>query len=246
MPCRPYLTDFACAGGDFASQSRREAAYDSRSDCPHRRTDPTRDCSAAPEVHPPRQHRWPDTWPHISEQAKRVGPEEGPDEMRRLRGHRFALARAARSAHRAHAAFLAAALIALLAISLAPASVADSTADLQSQVDRSRGRCPPMRSDPVLTGVAQRANGETRSYIEHTARFIPFVDPMPVLHELGYNAGKAKLVAGYGDSDAKAIHGLMLQAWDAVPDCTYTRYGVNVVDNADGGYALAALILAGD
>jgi hypothetical protein len=101
-----------------------------------------------------------------------------------------------------------------------------------------------LQPDPVLTDVAQRANGETQSYMEHTARFEPFEDPMPVLHDLGYNASKAKLVAGYGDVEAKAIHGVVVQGWEAIPDCTYTKYGLNVLANADKGYALAALVLA--
>jgi len=67
-----------------------------------------------------------------------------------------------------------------------------------------------------------------------------------MLHELGYNAGKAKLLAGYGDIAAKAIHGILLQGWAAIPDCTYTKYGVDVLDNTGEGYALAAMVLAGD
>ncbi|WP_156174099.1 hypothetical protein [Mycobacterium nebraskense] len=101
----------------------------------------------------------------------------------------------------------------------------------------------------MLNEVAQRANGETQSYIEHTARFEPFEDPMPVLRDLGYKAGKAKLIPGYGDIEAKAIRGVIVHGWQAIPDCTYTKYGVNVLDNPEGmhgGYVLAALVLAGD
>ncbi|BCO39286.1 hypothetical protein MINTM001_04250 [Mycobacterium paraintracellulare] len=101
----------------------------------------------------------------------------------------------------------------------------------------------------MLNDVAQRANGETQSYIEHTARFEPFEDPMPVLHDLGYKAGKAKLIPGYADIEAKAIRGVIVHGWQAIPDCTYTKYGVNVLDNPEGmhgGYVLAALVLAGD
>jgi hypothetical protein len=97
----------------------------------------------------------------------------------------------------------------------------------------------------VLYGVAQRADHETRSYIEHTARFEPFEDAMPILRDLGYNASKAKLVAAYGDTQAKAIHGVAVLGWEAIPDCTYTKYGLDVDGNADSGYTVAALILAG-
>jgi hypothetical protein len=147
---------------------------------------------------------------------------------------------------RAKAALASAIAVAVLAILLAPPSVADAAANLESKVDAARGRCAPLRPDPVLTDVAQRANFETQSYIEHTARFIPFEDPMPVLHDLGYNAGKAKLLAGYGDTEDKAIHGVIVVGWEAIPDCTYTKYGLNLLDNPDGGYVLTAAVLSGD
>lgn len=140
-------------------------------------------------------------------------------------------------------------LAAILALSLAPTSAADATATLRSQVDAARGGCPALQSDPVLNDVAHRANTETQSYIEHTARFEPFEDPMPVLRDLGYSAGKAKLIPGYGDIEAKAIRGVVVHGWEAIPDCTYTRYGVHVLDNSEGTrgkYTLAALVLAGD
>ena len=128
-------------------------------------------------------------------------------------------------------AFLSSVMItAVLAVSLAPTSVADATANLRSQVDAARGGCPPLQSDPVLNDVAQRANGETQSYIEHTARFEPFEDPMPVLRDLGYKAGKAKLIPGYADIEAKATRGVIVHGWQAIPDCTYTKYGVNVLE----------------
>ncbi|MEX3645160.1 MULTISPECIES: hypothetical protein [Mycolicibacterium] len=72
---------------------------------------------------------------------------------------------------------------------------------------------------------------------------------MPILRDLGYSAGKARLVPGYGDSEDKAIHGVVIHGWEAIPDCTYTRFGVDVLDNPEGSrgrYVLAALILAGD
>ncbi|ORB39007.1 hypothetical protein BST41_18470 [Mycolicibacterium porcinum] len=69
---------------------------------------------------------------------------------------------------------------------------------------------------------------------------------MPVLRDMGYPAGKAKLHVGYGDAVEKAVYGVTLFGWETIPDCTYTRYGVNVLDKSDRGYVLAALILAGD
>jgi hypothetical protein len=144
------------------------------------------------------------------------------------------------------AALSSAALASFLAVWSAPVAAADDTGDLKAQVDSARRGCAPLQSDPVLDGVAQRANHESQSYIEHTARFVPFEDPMPVLHELGYPTGKARLIPGYGDVKTKAIHGVTVQGWQAIPDCSYTKYGLNVLTNAAGGYVFAALVLAGN
>jgi hypothetical protein len=136
---------------------------------------------------------------------------------------------------------------AILATALAPPSGADPTASLKSGVDAARGAagCPPFQPDPVLDEVAQRANRETDSYLLHTARFTPFEDPMPVLRDLGYNTSKAKMLLGYGDVDAKAIRGLVIEGFAALPDCTYTKYGMDALSNDDDGYVLTSLVLAG-
>lgn len=141
-----------------------------------------------------------------------------------------------------------AAVMICVAVAAPPKSAADATGNLQAQVDAARRGCPALQLDPVLTGVAQRANGETQSNIEHTARSLPFEDPTPVVRDLGYPAGKAKLLTGYGGDEAKAIHGAVLFGWEAIPDCSYTKYGVNVIDGSvggSGGYWLAAIVLAG-
>jgi hypothetical protein len=151
-----------------------------------------------------------------------------------------------RRCRRVAAAFSCAMTFAVLAMSLAPTAAADVTSDLRASVDGARGGCPALQSDPVLTDAAIRATSETQAYIEHTARFIPFEDPMPVLREMGYNAGKAKLVVGYGDSQDKAIRGINVLGWDTIPDCTYTKYGLSALNGARGDYVLTAVVLAGD
>jgi len=143
-------------------------------------------------------------------------------------------------------------MAALAATLLAPSSAADSTADLRSAVAAKRGGCPALRSDPVLEGVAQRADLETQNYANHTARFQPMEDPMPTLHQLGYPAHKAKLLAGFADThqfaDApqRAIYGATLFGWDTIPDCSYTRYGADVATDTNTGKTAAAIVLAGD
>jgi hypothetical protein len=147
---------------------------------------------------------------------------------------------------------VAATITAVTAMLVAPSSSADSTADLRSAVAAKRGGCPALQSDPVLEGVAQRANLETQNYANHTARFQPMEDPMPTLQQLSYPARKAKLLAGFADAhqfaDApqKAIYGATLFGWDTIPDCSYTRYGADVVTDTKTGKTTAAIVLAGD
>jgi hypothetical protein len=151
-----------------------------------------------------------------------------------------------RRCRRVAAAFLSAAAFVVVAMSLAPTAAADVTTDLRASVDGARGGCPTLQPDPVLTDAATRATSETQAYIEHTARFIPFEDPMPVLREMGYKAGKAKLVVGYGDTQDKAIRGISVLGWDTIPDCSYTKYGLSALYGARGDYVLTAMVLAGD
>ncbi|MBP3086559.1 hypothetical protein [Mycolicibacterium fortuitum] len=143
-------------------------------------------------------------------------------------------------------------MTAAAAVILAPAVSADPTGDLRSAIAAKRGGCPALQSDPVLEGVAQRANLETQNYANRTARFQPMEDPMPMLRQLSYPAGKAKLLAGFAstqkfpDAEQKAIYGAALFGWDTIPDCTYTRYGADVLTDANTGNTAAAIVLAGD
>ncbi|MCV7065927.1 hypothetical protein H7H51_09700 [Mycolicibacterium farcinogenes] len=143
-------------------------------------------------------------------------------------------------------------MTAVVATLLAPAASADPTSDLRSAVAAKRDSCPALQSDPVLDGVAQRANLETQNYANHAARYQPMEDPMPMLRQLSYPAGKAKLLAGFAsvqkfaDAEQKAIYGAVLFGWDTIPDCTYNRYGADVLTDGTTGNTTAAIVLVGD
>ena len=133
----------------------------------------------------------------------------------------------------------------------APAASADPTGDLRSAVAAKRKNCPALQQDPILDGVAERADRETQDYAQNIARFQPMEDPMPTLKQLGYPAGKAKLLSGYSapdrpDPQQRAIYGATLFGWDTIPDCTYTRYGAHAMTNPVNGNATSAVVLAGD
>lgn len=141
--------------------------------------------------------------------------------------------------------------VAMMSLVAAPAAAADPTADLRSAVAAKRKNCPALQQDSMLDGVAERADRETQDYAQKIARFQPMEDPMPILKQLGYPAGKAKLLSGYSSPDhsdpqRRAIYGAALFGWDTIPDCTYTRYGAHAMTNPVNGNATAAIILAGD
>lgn len=145
----------------------------------------------------------------------------------------------------------------LIAIAAAPLSAADGTASLQHAVATARGGCPALQPNQELKDLAQRANLSTDSYVLFHARSQPIGSPkgdiLPTLHQMGFNAGKAKMLTGYGDPDiagtgygdveAEAIYGAILEGYSALPDCSYTRYGVDLLPNKAKGYALATVIL---
>ncbi|OMC39565.1 hypothetical protein A5742_04970 [Mycolicibacterium fortuitum] len=146
----------------------------------------------------------------------------------------------------------AALMAAVMATMLAPTSSADTTGELQSALAAKRGGCPALQSDPVLDAVAQRANLETQAYARHTARFQPIEDPMPMLRQLSYPAGKAKLLAGFGDAQQfadpqqKAVYGATLFGWDTIPDCSYTRYGAHALTDPETGNVFTLILVVGN
>lgn len=141
--------------------------------------------------------------------------------------------------------------VAVLAVSAAPSVVADATATLRSRVDTSHGAagCRRYQPDPVLDEVAQRNTAETEAYLTHTARVAPFENSlnkplMQILHEMNYDANKGYLLVGYGRNEADSMRALLLQGTEYLPDCSYTKYGVNALAGDSQKYVLTAVVLA--
>jgi hypothetical protein len=83
----------------------------------------------------------------------------------------------------------------------------------------------------------------TSDYISHRSAAVPFTDPMPALKTIGYEGSNALLLSGYGTDEADAIHGLLLEGREAIPNCSYTQYGVSSMRD-DGGFNLTSVVLA--
>lgn len=110
---------------------------------------------------------------------------------------------------------------------------------------RAAGSCGALTADPIVQKVAEISNQSTEDYLNHTARFVPVADPLPVLQDFGSAAGKAVQLQGYGRTDADAIKGALLQGHAAIPDCSYTMFGTSVIRNPAAGYVSAVAVLAG-
>jgi hypothetical protein len=133
-------------------------------------------------------------------------------------------------------------------VSLAPSALADPADNFRDAVASLRGAasCGPLVYHPVVEQAAEIVNRSTDAYLDQAARVVPIGDPLPVLKDLGYGGNKAKLLSGASrNDDADAIKGVIIQGYAAIPDCTYTDFGVNVKRNETSGYFLTSLVLAG-
>lgn len=132
-------------------------------------------------------------------------------------------------------------------VPLAPTVQADSADGFRDAVAAVRGTaaCRPLNYHPDAERAAEIFNEWTADWITHTATSMPNTDPLPALQDLGYSGTKAVLLAGAAHNVADAIKGALLQGYAAIPDCSYTDFGVSVRRNDATGYELTAAVLAG-
>lgn len=119
---------------------------------------------------------------------------------------------------------------------------AEPATNLTSAVDATRGSCPALQWEPLVARAAEMANHATDDYVTHRTGASPHTDPMPALRTIGYTGSKATLLSGYGSNETDAIHGLIVQGYKAIPDCSYTQYGTDVLHGAD--FVLTSVVLA--
>jgi hypothetical protein len=144
-------------------------------------------------------------------------------------------------------------LIALLAVALsasillAPPTLADSAANVKYAVASARREtsCGQLRYNPIVEQAASVITRLNDDYVNHTAQEEPVENALPGLKDLGYNGNKAKLLQGTAKKDADAIKSMILEGYEAIPDCSYTDFGVNLRRNETTGYTFATTVLAG-
>jgi hypothetical protein len=129
----------------------------------------------------------------------------------------------------------------------APPARADSLDTAKNAVVSLRDgtSCAPLRDNPLVEQAADVVNRSTDDYLDHTATRIPIEDPLPGLKDLGYGGSKAIALFGSHSNPADALKGALLEGYAAIPDCSYTDFGLSMLRNKSTGYMLVTIVLAG-
>jgi hypothetical protein len=141
----------------------------------------------------------------------------------------------------------AASAVLLILGGTSPVAAADSAPALSDAVAQLRagGQCGALTHDPIADATAEIVNRSTDTYVSHNARHVPVSDALPIYHDLGGQGGKAHILLGAAETEAEAIKGLILQGYAAIPDCSYTGFGVSMSRNADAAKVLTTVVLVG-
>lgn len=133
-----------------------------------------------------------------------------------------------------------------LQVAISPKALAEPIDNARAAVMQARGgSCGALRSEPLVERAAYLVNQSIDGWIDHTIRFAPIDKPLPILKDLGYPGGKAAMALGASKNEADAIKGMLLEAWAAIPDCSYSDYGVSILMNKSRNEFLTAVVVAG-
>jgi hypothetical protein len=135
------------------------------------------------------------------------------------------------------------------AVLLAPTAAADPAPEIAQAVVSARGTasCGTLRYNPTVEHAADIVNHSTYGYLDHTAQNVPADgrNPTAIVKDLGIDASKVLSLQGAAQNEADAIKGVLLEGHDAIPDCSYTDFGVSLLHEQESGYALAVVVLVG-
>lgn len=133
------------------------------------------------------------------------------------------------------------------AVSVAPAA-ADPDPGVTTNIEQARGSagCPALRYDQNVERAAAVINRSSFDYVNHTAEDTPAdgQDLSAIVNEFGVGASKAMTLQGAGQDSATALRGLLLQGYQAIPDCSYTDFGVDSLVEPVTGFHLIVVVLA--
>jgi hypothetical protein len=132
---------------------------------------------------------------------------------------------------------------------LAPAAAADPAPAVQQAVMDARGAasCGPLNYNPTVEHAAGIVNRSTYTFLDHTAENVPADDPHPtaIVKDLGVKASKVSSFQGAAHNEADAIKGVLLEGRNAIPDCSYTDFGVSLLYEPQSDFTLAVVVLVG-
>ena len=134
------------------------------------------------------------------------------------------------------------------AIAWPPTAAADSTDDFRTAVVQAHGgNCGALSANPTVDKAADIVTNSNEQWLNFTARVQPVPEPLPVLKDLGYGGSKASMAQGAGLNAAQAIKATLLEAsrYYSISDCSYTDYGVSIIQNQRTELWMTALVLAG-
>lgn len=141
-----------------------------------------------------------------------------------------------------------AALVTLVGIGALPVAqaVADPAPTAARAVAAARGTaCGPLHYNPVVERAAEIVNRSTMVYLNHTGENIPADGPHPtaILNDLGIEVREDQSLHGAGRTDVDALKGLLIQGYQAIPNCSYTDFGASHLYDELTGYHLVVVIL---
>lgn len=141
----------------------------------------------------------------------------------------------------------AASAVLTLTVVLAWPATAEPAPSLQEAVEQLRGAaaCGQLEYDPAVEEAAEIVNRSTDVYLNHTARHVPVADPLPIVRDLGVVGDKAISLYGAASNTGDSIKSVLLQGYQAIPDCVYTKFGASMRWNESTGKNLATVVLVG-
>ena len=129
-----------------------------------------------------------------------------------------------------------------------PATAGPAPAVRQAVVDvRGAASCAPLNYNPTVEHAADIVNRSTYTFLDHTAQNVPADDPHPIaiVKDLGIKANKASSFQGAAHNQSDAIKGVLLEGRNAIPDCSYTDFGVSLLHEPESDFTLAVVVLVG-
>lgn len=137
----------------------------------------------------------------------------------------------------------------VLGVLLAAPAAADPAPEVEQAVvaARSTASCGPLNYNPTVEHAADIVNRSTYTYLNHTAQNVPADDPHPtaIVKDLGITARNVLSLQGAGHTEVDAIKGVLLEGRNAIPDCSYTDFGVSLLHEEQSDYVLAVVVLVG-